>query len=49
MSTSRITTTVAYYGPVTVSVVVSAVPITTNYDIPPIIITLVLGQLCQRP
>ncbi|MGA2867684.1 MAG: LamG-like jellyroll fold domain-containing protein [Verrucomicrobiota bacterium] len=30
------TATVAYFGPVTVSVVVSAVPITTNNDIPPV-------------
>ncbi len=32
--------TVAYFGPQTVSVIVSAVPIVTNYDFPPVIIGL---------
>ena len=34
------TDTVAYFGPVTVSVVVSAVPIAINSNVPPVIITL---------
>ncbi len=37
------TDTVAYFGPVTVSVLVSAVPISTNYNIPPVIVTLTNG------
>ncbi|HTX21011.1 MAG TPA: LamG-like jellyroll fold domain-containing protein [Candidatus Aquilonibacter sp.] len=37
--------TVAYFGPVTVGVVVSAVPVAINSNMPPVIITLNPGQL----
>jgi hypothetical protein len=37
--------TVAYFGPVTVSVVVSAVPIKINSNMPPVIVTLTSGLL----
>jgi subtilisin-like proprotein convertase family protein len=37
--------TIAYFGPVTVSVVVSAVPVAINSNMPPVITPLTIGQL----